>query len=710
MTQAEEVLEVKNLYRSNVPDDQHSPSRQGEKEQQRSQQEHRTTGGGPAGAENHHHSPKRSPDTVVGNGHEIAPSTGTSASDSVAIQEPVAEWPQKTQWHPHVYANPPKQPPTPHSIMDILGWKGSGATVKPHHQADYRHSPPLDAGMERKGGMENEKTPTAASFYYRHSIDAHDDRRDAPDEDEDNITVDEEDDEEEEEAEEDAEADVEEVNEEEEGADGNDEPLNLCISKPQGAGGDGDARKTSLDRLQERKITSEEDSTQESTRSSSTYLHQHRRQQHSAANTQRPRRPAPPPTAAQSSDADSDICMSNDDSSTTTDGRFSVVTDGIASATATMSTLFSLPKVGATVMLAVDPGGTGSMPNGAGSIATTPVASLPVAMDVGGREDSGAAGSGGSHHRRKKKARTTFTGRQIFELEKQFEVKKYLSSNERTEMAKLLNVTETQVKIWFQNRRTKWKKQDSAGGAGDVPVSGGTPSSSQPSAKDPASRTGRVSSVSSRGAVTSTEQQHHNATKPPPSASWIGGAGHTESLPELSAQPSIPAPALVPPPHQSNPSAKGRSYGGKSSGTAAARKNATGERRNAAAKQQQQAAPFSTQLGRHLAGASERRGNVKGSVVNHQQQMAPLERLIAQPPKPFGASADGDELELLEVVQTDEPMATDGDDSAGDDDDGPTENRPSDGRRRRKKSATTASPHPPPMVGGSVLGERFPLS
>ena len=41
--------------------------------------------------------------------------------------------------------------------------------------------------------------------------------------------------------------------------------------------------------------------------------------------------------------------------------------------------------------------------------------------------------------------RTTFTGRQIFELEKMFENKKYLSSSERTEMAKLLNVTEQQV-------------------------------------------------------------------------------------------------------------------------------------------------------------------------------------------------------------------------------------------------------------------------
>lgn len=61
---------------------------------------------------------------------------------------------------------------------------------------------------------------------------------------------------------------------------------------------------------------------------------------------------------------------------------------------------------------------------------------------------------------KKKKARTTFTGRQIFELEKQFEIKKYLSSSERSAMAKILNVTETQVKIWFQNRRTKWKKQE----------------------------------------------------------------------------------------------------------------------------------------------------------------------------------------------------------------------------------------------------------
>ena len=54
-------------------------------------------------------------------------------------------------------------------------------------------------------------------------------------------------------------------------------------------------------------------------------------------------------------------------------------------------------------------------------------------------------GENSDDRNKKKKVRTTFTGRQIFELEKMFETKKYLSSTERTELAKLLNVTEQQV-------------------------------------------------------------------------------------------------------------------------------------------------------------------------------------------------------------------------------------------------------------------------
>lgn len=73
--------------------------------------------------------------------------------------------------------------------------------------------------------------------------------------------------------------------------------------------------------------------------------------------------------------------------------------------------------------------------------------------------NSGGADSANGQSR-PRKTRTTFTGKQLFELERIFEQKKYLSSNERQEVARLLNVTGSQIKIWFQNRRTKWKKQD----------------------------------------------------------------------------------------------------------------------------------------------------------------------------------------------------------------------------------------------------------
>lgn len=61
--------------------------------------------------------------------------------------------------------------------------------------------------------------------------------------------------------------------------------------------------------------------------------------------------------------------------------------------------------------------------------------------------------------KRKRKLRTVFTEKQLEGLENKFSEKKYLSVPDRMELAGRLELSETQVKTWFQNRRMKCKKQ-----------------------------------------------------------------------------------------------------------------------------------------------------------------------------------------------------------------------------------------------------------
>lgn len=54
--------------------------------------------------------------------------------------------------------------------------------------------------------------------------------------------------------------------------------------------------------------------------------------------------------------------------------------------------------------------------------------------------------------------RTIFTAEQLERLEGEFARQQYMVGPERLYLAHALRLTEAQVKVWFQNRRIKWRK------------------------------------------------------------------------------------------------------------------------------------------------------------------------------------------------------------------------------------------------------------
>uniref|UniRef100_A0A3Q0SVP8 NK1 transcription factor related 2-like,b n=1 Tax=Amphilophus citrinellus TaxID=61819 RepID=A0A3Q0SVP8_AMPCI len=125
-----------------------------------------------------------------------------------------------------------------------------------------------------------------------------------------------------------------------------------------------------------------------------------------------------------------------------------------------------------------DPSRDTKSPNGG------PTSQITSAQTNGGqgakpkRKRSGSDSKSGKPRR----ARTAFTYEQLVALENKFKSTRYLSVCERLNLALSLSLTETQVKIWFQNRRTKWKKQNpgadtsaptGTGGAGGTGGTGG---------------------------------------------------------------------------------------------------------------------------------------------------------------------------------------------------------------------------------------------
>lgn len=111
----------------------------------------------------------------------------------------------------------------------------------------------------------------------------------------------------------------------------------------------------------------------------------------------------------------------------------------------------------------------GAIPHPPGLIYASPYHAPPTGEGTKAGGPEGGEKAMGKDGKKEKKGRATFSGNQIDELEKAFSATHYLTSAERSRLAERLLLSESQVKIWFQNRRTKcrrtsWKQGGGGGG------------------------------------------------------------------------------------------------------------------------------------------------------------------------------------------------------------------------------------------------------